>query len=251
MPTVEARTSTADVLEKSPVARYIQLASLFRKRIEAGEWSVGDQIPTVEMLSRQCGVAGMTIRLALNQLEEEGLIQRYRAKGTFVRKRPERDLWCEVKTDWNGLLMSRADAQITVLSDRLGAVLDQTLFEHGQVAPSYRHLQRLHKRDGLPFLFADVFVDERICPLIPEENYTSKTAMRLVAELPGVRIVDARQVLSIDVADMETADLLALQLSAPVAKVQRLAIDADNTLILVANGIYRGDKVRIDMQLLS
>ena len=89
----EVDTAAADTLRKSAVARYLQLASLFRRRIEAGEWKVGSQIPTVEVLSKQFGVATMTIRQALNILEEEQLIERFRAKGTFVRAQPKRNLW--------------------------------------------------------------------------------------------------------------------------------------------------------------
>ena len=43
-----ARTTNRTVLSvsRSAVSRYLQLASLFRRRIEAGEWQVGQQIPT-------------------------------------------------------------------------------------------------------------------------------------------------------------------------------------------------------------
>src|SRR5215470_20356782 len=105
-------------LNRSAVARYIQLASLFRRRIDAGEWAVDQQIPTVDELAAECGVARATIRQALDILESEQLIARYRAKGTFVRQRRRPQLWCEVATDWSGLLTSREDAVIEVLSDK-------------------------------------------------------------------------------------------------------------------------------------
>jgi GntR family transcriptional regulator len=245
------KLQTAHALDKSSVSRYIQLASLFRKWIDSGRWPVDSQIPTVEMLSKEYGVAGMTIRQALEILEKEGLIERFRAKGTFVKKKPSRELWCEVQTDWNGLLMSRSDADIFVLSDVADQTLEQSSFEVGTVAPAYRHLRRLHKRAGVPFLVADVYVDERLRGLIPEENFSKTTAMRLVSDLPGTKVTDARQILTIDSADLETATLLDIALATPVAKVQRLAVDEHGTLLLVANGLYRGDMVRIDMKLIK
>src|SRR6476469_3899467 len=114
------RKITAVDLDRSVVARYIQLASLFRRRIEAGDWPVAEQTPTVDDLAAECGVARATIRKALDMLEGEGLIERYRAKGTFVRQRPRQQLWCEVATDWSGLLAARDDAVIELLADERG-----------------------------------------------------------------------------------------------------------------------------------
>lgn len=247
-PVGTAGTAALD-LNRSAVSRYIQLATLFRRRIEQGVWKTGQQIPTVDDLSAECGVARATIRQALDQIEKEGLIERFRAKGTFVRQAPQERLWCEVETDWSGLLRSREGAEIEILADepsRDGASIPQTI---GKPAASYRHLRRRHWRGGQPFLLADVYLDERLSPKVTDADLRSKTALKLVAGIPGVRISDARQTLTIGSADVETAAALKLPLNAPVAFVHRAAVDARGVLILVANGIYRGDVVRLDVKL--
>src|SRR3954454_779146 len=101
-PPVGAAGTAALDLNRSAVSRYIQLATLFRRRIEQGAWRTGAQIPTVDDLAAEYGVARATIRQALDLLEADGLIERFRAKGPFVRAAPNR-LWCEVETDWSGL----------------------------------------------------------------------------------------------------------------------------------------------------
>ena len=50
-------------------------------------------------------------------------------------------------------------------------------------------------------------------------------------------------------ADVEVAAALQIPLNAPVAHVHRAAIDSGGNLVLVANGIYRGDVVRLDVKL--
>jgi len=247
-PVGTAGTAALD-LNRSAVSRYIQLATLFRRRIEQGVWKTGQQIPTVDDLSAECGVARATIRQALDQIEKEGLIERFRAKGTFVRQAAQERLWCEVETDWSGLLRSREGAEIQILAEqpgRDGASIPQTI---GKPAASYRHLRRRHWRGGQPFLLADVYLDERLSPKVTDADLRSKTALKLVAGIPGVRISDARQTLTIGSADVETAAALKLPLNAPVAYVHRAAVDARGVLILVANGIYRGDVVRLDVKL--
>lgn len=241
--------STAELLKKSAVSRYLQLASLFRQRIDSGEWAVGERIPTVMELAEQCGVASMTIRQALDQLEKDGLIERFRAKGTFVRARKPKDLWCEVNTDWSGMLMARTDAQIEILEDRRNVDLPSHEGPLYATAPSYRHLRRRHARDGAAFLLADVYIDERLCQYIPEEAYSHLTAMRLVADIPSLEIRDARQIVTVGIADLSVATELDIAIGDPVARVDRIVVSQQGEIVLLARGIYRGDMMRIEVKL--
>ena len=249
MPDERAENATAKALQKSNVSRYIQLAGMFRQRIESGTWDVGDKIPSVKDLAQQCGVATMTIRHSLDALESEGLIERFRAKGTFVLKRPTKDLWCEVKTDWSGLLIARDNASIEILGDERGVTLPRRDGDIGALAPSYRHLKRRHTRDGTAFLLADVYIDERICKDIPEIGYTTLTAMRLVADIPGQKITDAVQIVTVSSADLETSAKLNVSVGDPVALVERIAVNQVGDIILLAKGVYRGDMTRIEVKL--
>jgi GntR family transcriptional regulator len=236
-------------LDSSAVPRYVQLASLFRGRIGSGTWPVGAQIPTVEQLVVECGVARATIRQALGQLEDEGLIERQRAKGTFVMRSPQEQLWCEVRTDWSGLLMSREGATIEVLQETRDARPPSIPAAIGELAPSYRHLRRRHSRSEQPFLLADIYVDEQVARKISKTAYETKTALKLIADAPGVEIADARQILTVGSADIEMAQQLQMHLNQPVVFVQRIAVAKGGRVVLIANGAYRGDIVHIDMRL--
>src|SRR5580658_7826837 len=158
MATSEARAD----LTRSAVSRYLQLATLFRRRIQSGHWPLGVQIPTIDELAAECGVARATIRHALSTLEAEGLVERFRAKGTFVRKRPQDRLWCEVETNWAGLLSARQGAVIEVLSHDVGQVPPVRPHPIGDLADSYRRLRRRHWQQGEPFLLTEVFLDEKL-----------------------------------------------------------------------------------------
>ncbi|HLH87949.1 MAG TPA: GntR family transcriptional regulator [Xanthobacteraceae bacterium] len=242
-------SKTAVDLNRSAVARYIQLAGLFRRRIDAGEWAVDQQIPTVDELAAECGVARATIRQALDILESEQLIERYRAKGTFVRQRRRPQLWCEVATDWSGLLLSREHAVIEVLSDARREQPPDVPHPIGTLAPSYRRLRRRHSRHGAPFLLATLHIDERLSARVSKKDLESKTALRLVSDIPGVKINDARQTLTIGTADVETSKLLDVPLNEPIAIVHRSVVDRSGCLVFIGEGLYRGDMVRIDMKL--
>ncbi len=243
----EHASRTPPEFSQGGISRYAQLGTLFRRKVETGEWPLGEQIPTVDRLAEEYGVAKLTIRQALGLLETEGLIDRFRAKGTFVKAKPGRELWCEVHTDFKGMLTARKGATIEVLSDRRQSALPHSELQEGVAAASYRALRRRHTRDGLTFLLADVYIDERLTRAIPKTAYQTKTALRLVSDIPGIEIATVRQTLTIGSADMETSSLLHLPLNAPVAYVERVAITADHSVALLAIGIYRGDVVRMDM----
>jgi GntR family transcriptional regulator len=243
------KTNPLASLNRSAVARYLQLATLFRRRIETSEWATGSQIPTVDDLATDFGVARATIRQALGILENEGLIDRFRAKGTFVTQRSKERIWCEVETDWGGLMRAREGADIEILYEEVTDKAPMPPHEIGKLAPRYLHLRRRHFRDGTAFLVAEVFIEEQLSKKIPKSAYTTKTAMSLVGSLPGIKVSDSRQTLTIGAADVETANYLNVPLNAPVARVYRSIADNRGKIILLSNGTYRGDLVRLDVKL--
>lgn len=244
-----AKAFKAD-LSQSSVSRYIQLATLFRRRIESGQWRPGQQIPTIDELAAECQVARATIRQALSTLIDEGMITSYRAKGTFVNNKLPEPLWCEVHTDWNGLLLRpKGNVSIEILKDEGAVPPPHVSSPIGTIQQSYRHLRRRHSRDGKRYLLADVYIDEKLSRKLPKSAISNETAMRLASLIPGIKIVDARQTLTIGTADIETAELLSMPLNSPVCIVDRYAVDQQDRVILIAMGIYRGDMVRMDLKL--
>lgn len=62
------------------------LKEYFARQIEMGQLKPGAILPTELELSSVLGVARSTVRRALRTLEQDGLIQRFQGKGTFVHK---------------------------------------------------------------------------------------------------------------------------------------------------------------------
>ncbi|MBU5347172.1 GntR family transcriptional regulator [Paenibacillus lautus] len=65
---------------------YKRIQNDIRQRIQSGELQAGALIPSEKDLAQRYGVSQITSKNALNGLVEEGLLVRYRGKGTFVRK---------------------------------------------------------------------------------------------------------------------------------------------------------------------
>lgn len=72
-------------LDQSPAR---QIAAMFRRAIAAGELAPNEQLPSEAQLIEHFGVARMTVRNALQELRNEGLVIAEHGKGTFVRPAP-------------------------------------------------------------------------------------------------------------------------------------------------------------------
>lgn len=236
-------------LRRPGIARYAQLAALFRRRIETGDWSVGARIPTIEALVGDFGVARATVRQALGELETEGLLARYRAKGTFVTGRPILPQTSELATSWAALLRAHANDAIELLQSGKADRPPHVLPEGTHYAPGYRHLVRLHRRAGLPYLLGNVWIDQRVFAKLPRGPAQNAPMLRVLKQARGVQIARAHQTLTIGTADVESCRLLQIPLNAPIARVQRVAADPSGTLIYVSHGLYRGDHVRLEIDL--
>lgn len=68
----------------SPIPAYHQISSDLTERIDNGEWSIGDRLPSESELARQYDVSRITLRQALSDLEERGLLTRIQGKGAFL-----------------------------------------------------------------------------------------------------------------------------------------------------------------------
>ncbi|HLH21713.1 MAG TPA: GntR family transcriptional regulator [Chloroflexota bacterium] len=67
-------------------ARARQIYVTLRDRIVRGEYAPGDAIPGYPRLAAELGVAPMTVRRVLAQLEADGYVMRQPGRGTFVRE---------------------------------------------------------------------------------------------------------------------------------------------------------------------
>ena len=64
---------------------YAQLYGILRGQVLAGELAPGDLIPAESELVAAYGVSRITVRAALDQLVHDGLIDRQRGRGSFVK----------------------------------------------------------------------------------------------------------------------------------------------------------------------
>src|SRR5579872_1454357 len=73
------------LLALGPMPRLVaeDIAVALKQRISAGEWAASGRMPPERDLASEFGVARNTIRRAVDQLEEAGMVAREVGRGTF------------------------------------------------------------------------------------------------------------------------------------------------------------------------
>ena len=236
------------MLDTGPIPRYVQLADLMRQRIARERWVPGDTLPSIEKLMAEFNVARVTVRQATQLLAREGLLSPERGRGTFVTEQAGNKRKLVVETTLDELVeMYRGDKPD--LSNMIETGEQPVLTEKdGIPAPHYRHMRRVHSRDGERYCVVSIFIDDRVFRLAPR-RLRREVVLPILTSLPGVKIAKAHQTLHISTADLDVARDLHIPINAPVAEVRRVLSAPDGSVIYLGEATYRGDYIRLEMDL--
>ena len=232
----------------SPIPLYVQLAEVLRERIARGHWRAGGKLPSLEELVREFDVARVTVRQAVDVLAREGLLSPERGRGTFVRpaRSPERRLHAVTSMGELAELYRDSRAELLNLDESSAAPLLEE--GEGKPAPGYFFMRRVHAHDGVPYCVIAIYLDERIFRRSPE-RVRKELVIPLLMSMRSVKIARARQRLTIGTADVDEAAHLRVAVNSPVGRVRRVFNAPDDTVIYLAEVTYRGDFVRLEMEM--
>lgn len=76
----------------SPMPVYQQIANDMIARIAQEEWIIGGKLPSESELSEEYGASRVTVRQALAKLEADGLIDKQRGRGAFLKANRRRNI---------------------------------------------------------------------------------------------------------------------------------------------------------------
>jgi GntR family transcriptional regulator len=236
------------ISDTSHVPKYAQIADIFRRRIARGIWAQGLRLPANEVLADEFGVSRVTIRQAVDLLVRDGIIEAQQGRGTFITGTLTQDRWLKVETTLSDLAEVYRDTSpeiINISESRTDAPL---LPEDGYPATHYVFMRRVHSRNKRPYCVISIYLDEKIFRRHPK-RFRKETVIPILKDMRDPSISSARQTLTIGTADLEVAGLLGIPLNSPVAEVRRVFTTADRTVIYLGEVTYRGDFIRIDMDL--
>ena len=240
----------AKTFERSRIPLYLQVASAIRRRIDEGQWRPGQKIPTLEEFETEFQVARVTVRQAIDILEQEGLVRRQQGKGTFVAGTIKDKRWLTLATQMSQMVESIQDNVPHFIPVKDPPALPRLLEGDGRPADDYVYLRSVQYRDGEPFCVVSTHLSRSLYKRAPSA-FLSHTSLATLASFEDIEIVRAHQTLVIGTADPEIADFLHVPLNAPTAESHCAVTDDKGGAIYVAEIVYRGDCISLDIDLLA
>ncbi|MBF9044086.1 UTRA domain-containing protein [Rhodobacterales bacterium HKCCE4037] len=225
-------------LSEPKQARYLQLADALLAQIEAGDFAPGTALPPERTLAEMHGVSRVTVRSAIEQLSDRGLVEQRRGAGTFVTRRVSQPL--SVLTSFSEDLAARGmTGQSKVIASGVGRAAPEEVIALGlgPNAPVTR-ITRLRSAEGQPLAIeaTTVLTEALESPdLISDSLYKTMDAR-------GMRPVRAVQRLTAVAIDSTMANLLEVTPGAPGLLITRIGYTASDRAVEFTRSTFRGDR---------
>jgi len=217
---------------------HIQVRETIRRQVREGELiDDSGQLMTEAELGKHFGVSRITIRNAIRPLVDEGLFERERGRGTFLRSnQPE---------NWVGRLMGFSET-IRDTGQQPGArILQQGMTNRHDATVREQigeravwQLKRVRLADDTPIAIEHAFYAPDIGLELEKRDLTSIVMYRVFERELGFDIKEASQTVSATLADASNAKLLDVKIGSPLISMERLTVASDGRPLEFLRSIY-------------
>jgi GntR family transcriptional regulator len=200
-----------------------------------------EKLPTERELADEFEISRLTVRRALDQLENDGIVYRVQGAGTFVSdaritKSFELTSFSEDMRARGYVPGSRSlTSEVIPAGARIGYALGLS------PASPIVHLQRVRTADDFPMCLEHSYLPEALVPDLAEQLGGNSLYDILDARF-NLRVERANQVIKVTVLEPDAAALLEAPPFSPAFLVSRVGYDHRERVIEYAESTYRGDR---------
>lgn len=189
---------------------YIQLRDDMKRRMNDGQWEVGERIPTERELMESYEVGRATVREAVNLLVSEGCLLKKQGIGTFVARK-------HTPLGFEPLISLSHTLKIRGIKEENQVILKET--KKGESGDEL-HVKRVRNVDKLPVAIENYYFNGKIAPVFMEFDFKTSVARFMMRRL-GVAIRKLVQEILIREATREEQELLKMEHGEKVVAMKR------------------------------
>lgn len=205
--------------KKSPVPVYFQLKNLIKKEIEVNKLKPGDPIKTEREYCEEFGISRMTVRQALKELENEGVIIRERGKGSFVSiPRIEQEglmSFTDMVKKKNMTPTTEVHSFMKIKDSDVAKIFN--IDDNDEI---YK-IVRIRKADNFPVAIEEVYIPVKLVKDFENQDLT-KSLHHLLKNVYNYEIAYSKTNFSAVMANDTQKELLSIEDDAPLLKLENV-----------------------------
>lgn len=242
-----------EINKKSPIPIYHQLYEILKKKIKNGTFKAGEYLPSENKLAEYYGVSRLTVRQALSELVEEGMVKKRRGKGTLIVHPKNIENLTELRGFTDDARMSGHVASSIVFENRLvdapNVITDKLKLPIGSKVIL---LKRLRLLDEVPYAiewaYINPAIDTRILNIL-EMDMSKSSLYDFFRNTLAIKMQYADETLEVAQADGENAEFLKINAGDCVVLRKRFTYIDDEKCVEYVQSLYRGDKYKFSIHL--
>lgn len=231
------------LIRTSTTPLYHQLFQTLRAQIRSGKIASGEQLPPERELMSIYQVSRNTVRLAVDSLEREGLVERNQGRGTFVVE-PKLQLGVMRLTSFSEDMLERGlrpSSRLIQISEELPP---PTIAEKMRLLPGENALliTRLRYADEEPMALSISYFSLSLCPGLAGEDLENQSVYDLLEKKYGISLARAEQSIRGRSANTQEASWLNIKIGSPLLVVEGIVLTQDDQPIEHLRTLYRSDR---------
>lgn len=225
--------------------KYKEIADSLEREIQEGQFDQAKKLPTEEELMKKYEVSRNTIRKAINQLVNRGLIYQVQGSGMFLREKSVTD-YINLGS-LRGLTKDLDSKKIeTKILDLHVQDADEEIAKQlrCEVGTKLYYIKRLRMVDHEPFSIEISYFKKDIVPYLNEDIASSSIYSFLIEDLK-LNIGFADKVINCEKIDEASAKLLHVNADDPALIIENTVCLTNGTIFELSQSIFHYQKAKI------
>jgi GntR family transcriptional regulator len=230
-------------MSRSPL--YERVESVLAGDIADGSLPAETQLPSEDGLVERFKVSRTTVRKAIQNLAERGLVEVRRGKGTFVTQPKVTQELTEL-TGFVEDMQTLGRTPTTRLLDKRIVAADELVAHHLALAPGALvvRLQRVRLADRVAMSFDETYLPRDLGEQVAENDLEAEPVFALLENKYDTPLVEAEYKLEAAAAGLVVAQALQVPVGSPIFLIERTSYTTGNRPVDYERLHYRGDLVR-------
>ena len=237
----------------NPIPKYLQISNWLKEQLDSGKFKKGDKLPSELELTQMCDVSRATLRQAISNLVDSGLVVKKKGLGTFVKATAS---IVELKHDV-GKIASFADylgvdqlEKKTIVLEKSVVTANQEIVKNLILGSQHKavKIRRIRTGNNISYIYEESYLPYRIFQNILDFDLQGSLYKIITLDF-GIKLKKSVQEIKAVILAKEITTLFEIPENSPGFFMKNITYDDANNPVELMYSYYRGDKYALELEL--